>query len=98
MDENEALEKLSNSLDKMSSELNYALIELMNIYDNLTKINQLTGAAERFENMKLEIKTYGWDYITHKYHPDINVNDPASHELFTMYKFAYDTLKRNNEV
>lgn len=98
MDENEALKHVSNELDKMSSTLNNALTELEQIHESLVQVNNLTGATARFEQMKLEIKNMGWDFVASKYHPDINVHDSAAHELFAMYKFAYDTMKRKNEI
>ncbi|HEX9060777.1 MAG TPA: hypothetical protein VF941_11415, partial [Clostridia bacterium] len=56
------------------------------------------GTLERARQMREEIKELKWSGICQKYHPDINVDDPAKFELFKFYKYLYDTMKENNEI
>jgi hypothetical protein len=39
----------------------------------------------------------GWSGICAKYHPDINIHDPAAVPLFDLYKFVKDTMDKRPE-
>lgn len=71
---------------------------LENLCKKLMEINRNNGTTERYELMKEEIKTIGWPAIVQKYHPDVNIDDPAAHELFRFYKYTYDKLKSDGEI
>lgn len=77
-----------------NEKLRRVLENLEEIRDKLVEVNTLTGGLARYNAMKEEIKEKGWSAICSKYHPDINVGDPAAHELFAMYRFVHDTLDR----
>jgi DnaJ-class molecular chaperone len=44
--------------------------------------------------MREEILKVGWKGIMEKYHPDVNTQDPAANELFKMYKYVYEDMKK----
>lgn len=67
---------------------------LEDIRDKLVKANTISGALARYNAMKQEIMQHGWSFICSKYHPDINIGDPAAHEIFQMYKYVYETMNR----
>jgi hypothetical protein len=70
------------------------LTNLEDIRDKLTLANARLGYLERYNAMKREITEEGWSAVCAKYHPDINIDDPAAHELFQFYKFVYETMSR----
>lgn len=74
--------------------LSNILSELEKSRDLLIKINTRNGNLERYSAMKKEIQELGWSGICEKYHPDVNINDPAAYELFQLYKFVYSTMGR----
>lgn len=78
-----------------NEKLKMILKDLEEVREKLKEVNNLTGALARFESMKQEIKSIGWSGICAKYHPDINISDPAAHELFAMYRFIYDAMERD---
>lgn len=71
-----------------------ALFRLMDVRDKLEEINRLTGAMERFDAMKEEILKIGWSGILARYHPDVNLRDPAAFQLFEMYTFAHEAIRQ----
>ena len=71
-----------------------ALKTLEDVRNKLTRVNEQMGYLARFNAMKREIQELGWDGICARYHPDINVDDPAAFELFQFYKFVYDNMDR----
>ncbi len=79
---------------RMREGMNEALTKLMEIRDKLEEINRITGAMARFEAMKKEILEIGWNGILSKYHPDVNIDDPAAFALFEMYRFAYEAIQQ----
>ncbi len=70
------------------------LIDLEHIRDMLTEVNVQLGFLQRYREMRDEITELGWGGILNKYHPDINVDDPAAAELFALYRFVYDEMQR----
>jgi hypothetical protein len=44
--------------------------------------------------MRKEIESIGWGGILQKYHPDINIDDPAAFPLFELYKFVCSTMHK----
>lgn len=70
------------------------LIDLEHIRDMLTEVNVQLGFLQRYRDMREEITELGWGGILNKYHPDINVDDPAAAELFALYRFVYDEMQR----
>jgi hypothetical protein len=77
-----------------NEELNLMLERLTKLRDQLVELNEKTGALERARGMREEILKVGWKGIMEKYHPDINTEDPAANELFKMYKFVYESMKK----
>jgi len=77
-----------------NEKLGRILQSLEDIKDKLTEVNKMTGALAQYESMKQELKGIGWSGVCAKYHPDINVGDPAAYELFAMYRFVYDTMNK----
>lgn len=77
-----------------NEELNLMLEKLTKLRDQLVKLNEKTGALDRARGMREEILKVGWKGIMEKYHPDVNTGDPAANELFKMYKFIYEDMKK----
>jgi len=77
-----------------NEELNYMLEKLTKLKDELVKLNEKTGASERARMMREDILKFGWNGVLQKYHPDVNADDPAANELFKMYKFVYEDMKK----
>ncbi|HOV26231.1 MAG TPA: hypothetical protein PK566_07730 [Pseudobacteroides sp.] len=77
-----------------NEELNLMLEKLTKLRDQLIKLNEKTGALERARSMREEILKVGWKGIMEKYHPDVNTQDPAANELFKMYKYVYEDMKK----
>ncbi|MDP4179972.1 MAG: hypothetical protein Q8942_02645 [Bacillota bacterium] len=75
-------------------ELNLMLEKLTRLRDELVKLNEKTGALDRARGMREEIMRIGWKGILEKYHPDVNTEDPAANELFKMYKYVYEDMKK----
>jgi hypothetical protein len=65
---------------------------LCDIRDQLKLVNETLGYAARVEAMRQEILQYGWDGILAKYHPDINIDDPAAYPLFELYRMVYSNM------
>ena len=74
--------------------LSHVLKQLEDTRDMLVKTNTQNGNLARYHAMKQEIQQIGWSGICAKYHPDVNINDPAAHELFQLYKFVYTTMDK----
>ena len=82
--------------EKQDKELLGKILEdLEEIRDKLVYANTINGNLARYKSIKKEIEETGWDGICLKYHPDINIGDPAAYELYRFYKFVYDTMDRN---
>lgn len=71
------------------------LKNLETIRDKLVEINSKNGNTAGYFAMKKEIQALGWNGILQKYHPDINVDDPAAFPLFELYRFVYHTMKKS---
>jgi hypothetical protein len=89
-----AMDNLDNGLNNNEKLVNI-LKDLEDVRDKLVEVNKMTGALAQYESMKQEILVIGWNGVCSKYHPDINIGDPAAHELFAMYRFVYDALSRD---
>lgn len=74
--------------------LDIILNKLSMVKQELVSINEKSGALQRVQQMRDEILSMGWQGIVDKYHPDVNIDDPASKELFRMYKFVYEDMKK----
>lgn len=70
------------------------LAKLEEIRDKLIRVNEAMGYAARVSAMKREILEVGWDGILARYHPDINIDDPAAGPLFELYRFVYDSMEK----
>jgi hypothetical protein len=70
------------------------LKNLSDIRDSLVKINAKNSGAAGYFAMRKEIEAIGWSGILQKYHPDINMNNPAAMALFELYRFVYKTMKK----
>lgn len=64
------------------------------IREKLLEINAKKGGAASFRAMREEIDSVGWDGILAKYHPDVNMDDPAAFALFELYRFVHGTMKK----
>ena len=82
----------------MNENLKEIMEKLNVIQEKLEIIGKLTNIHKKMEIMKLEIMDIGWNGILNKYHPDINCEEPASNEIFNMYKILYDIMKSNGEI
>jgi len=75
-------------------QLKSILHDLEHIRNMLTEVNAQFGYLSRFRAIRQEIQDTGWGGICAKYHPDINVDEPAAMELFELYRYVYDTMQR----
>lgn len=84
-----------NFYDRKSFDENIEKVRrsLEEIHELLLKENRLNGSLTRYEDMKNEIEQIGWADICAKYHPDINIDDPAAFELFEFYKYVYSRME-----
>ncbi len=73
------------------------LSDLEHIRDMLTEVNTQLGCFERYRLMREEIAAVGWGGILNRYHPDINVDDPAAAELFALYRFVYEQMQSERD-
>ncbi len=73
------------------------LKNLSRIRDKLIEINERSGSIANYVAMRKEIQQIGWGGILQKYHPDINMDDPAAFPLFELYKFVYSTIEKSEE-
>jgi hypothetical protein len=64
------------------------------IREKLLEINEKKGRVVSFRAMQEEINSVGWGGILEKYHPDINMDDPAAFALLELYRFVYSTMKK----
>jgi hypothetical protein len=88
------MEEENQPLSK-EQELESILHDLENIRDMLTEVNIQFGYLSRYCAIRDEIEETGWGGICAKYHPDINVNEPAAMELFELYRYVYDMMQRD---
>lgn len=72
---------------------NEVLKNLGSIRDNLMKLSAKNQGAAGYFAMRREIETLGWGGILQKYHPDINVENPAAMALFELYRFVRKTMR-----
>jgi hypothetical protein len=72
--------------------------DLISIRDKLVQANRESGLLDKVYSTKQEIIELGWNGIVDKYHPDTNIDEVASKELFAMYKFVYETMIKNKEI
>lgn len=70
------------------------ITRLEGIRDDLAAANERLGYLARFNSIKQEIIDLGWTGVCARYHPEINIDDPAAYEVFQMYKFVYENLDR----
>lgn len=75
-------------------QLESILVDLLHIRDMLAEVNTQLGCLARYRAMRAEIGELGWGGILARYHPDINVTDPAAAELFALYRFVYDEMQK----
>lgn len=78
--------------------LDMILEKLLELKAQLTVLNEKTGAYKRMYAMKDEINEIGWQGVVEKYHPDVNLEDPAAHPLFEMYRYVYNDMVKNMEI
>jgi hypothetical protein len=70
------------------------LESLTRMRNKLIEINEKSGHIANYVAMRREITELGWDGILAKYHPDVNINDPAVWPLFELYRFIRDGMDR----
>lgn len=80
-----------------NEDLKLILSRLEGLRDQLVELNKVTGANDRATEMRKEILALGWNYILNRYHPDVN-HELGAYELFKMYKFVYEDMKKKNEI
>jgi len=73
---------------------NEVLKNISSIRDNLVRHNAKNGGTAGYFAMRREIETIGWGGILQKYHPDINVQNPAAMALFELYRFVWKTMRK----
>ena len=91
-------EKRMLFVDDKYRQLEDILKGLQHVQSTLKKVMDTTGVSDRVDNMRKEIKTLGWQQITMKYHPDINMDDNGAIPLWDMYKLIYEKMKRDGEI
>jgi len=69
---------------------------LKDIHELLIKANRINGSLERYTAVKNEIEQHGWAAICAKYHPDVNLDDPAAFELFEFYRYVYSRIENKH--
>jgi hypothetical protein len=84
-----------SKIREINEKTGYILKRLEDIRDTLSKANERIGYLSRFSAMQEEIRDVGWSGICAKYHPDVNMGDPAAYELFQLYRFAYDNMDKS---
>lgn len=87
-------ESYYEKLKEIKEQTGYILKRLEDIRATLSRANESIGYLGRFSAMKEEIRNIGWSGVCAKYHPDVNIGDPAAYELFQLYRFAYDNMDR----
>lgn len=90
------MERISKEQGKHYPSLSSILLALEKSRDRLYNINTTSGYLLHYAQIKKEIEQESWAKICAKYHPDVNIDDPAAHELFHLYKFVYGTMNRSN--
>jgi len=70
------------------------LENLARIRDKLIEINERSGYVANYVAIRTEISEIGWGGVLLKYHPDINIDDPAAYPLFELYKYVYSTMNK----
>jgi hypothetical protein len=93
-----SLKKEEDGMDKPDRDdgflpLSDILETLSRMRDKLIEINETSGHIANYVTMRREIEALGWGGILAKYHPDINVDDPAALPLFELYRFVYNSMK-----
>lgn len=86
------MERINKDESEGFPRLSSILLELEKTRDLLISMNTKNGNLARYSAIKQEIKELGWSGICSKYHPDVNIDDPAAHELFQLYKYVYSTM------
>lgn len=79
-------------------DLSHITKELNKIKDRLIELGEKNGTNARVRDMKAEITSIGWVGILEKYHPENNLEDPAAHELFQMYKYIFFKMREDKEI
>lgn len=88
------MERINRDESEAFPRLSSILSELEKTRDLLKRVNTRNGNLERYSAIKKEIQELGWSGICAKYHPDVNIDDPAALELFQLYKFVYSTMEQ----
>ena len=91
-------EKIEKELDILVESLDIVLERLDIIKNIIKKVNDSLGFTERCENIRKSIKDNGWDFIRKECHPDNNIDDLASYQLFQLYKYIYDDMRKRGEI
>ena len=79
--------------EKGSETLEDMLKRLEDVRDRLEQANEALGFAARVNAIRQEILEGGWDGILARYHPDVNMGDPAAYPMFELCRFVYSTMK-----
>jgi len=71
------------------------LENLTRMRDKLIEINEKSGHIANYIAMRREIAELGWSGILAKYHPDVNIGDPAAWPLFELYRYIKGTMDKH---
>lgn len=94
----ENLKRILDEQNKLFDSLKDIIPILEQVENNLRKVNEMTGATARYNNIKDEILLKGWETCKKLYNPESNKNDPAAVPLFEFYKYVYEDMKRKGEI
>ncbi|MDQ2084903.1 hypothetical protein RBH29_00435 [Herbivorax sp. ANBcel31] len=84
-------------MSKKKNSINSIMGELTKCSNELSDLSKKTGTSTKVDKIREEISEFGWKHILQKYHPDVNIDDPAANELFQLYKCVYDDIKKNDK-
>jgi len=90
-EQNKIIEATDKAFDTMFE-------HLQKILKTITHVNDILGFTDRYNNIKMLIKKYGWKYVCQGFHPDNNPDDPGAFQMFELCKYIHEDMKRKGEV
>jgi hypothetical protein len=94
----EEMKKIIQKQQELFDSLKNMIPALEKIEENLKKVNDMTGATQRANDIRNEISTRGWDIVSKIRNPEVNQEDPAAVPLWEFYKYIYEDMKRKGEI
>ena len=88
------MDSTGSGKEQEKKRLEEVIKNLEEIRNKLEKINQLKNNLNRVYAMQKEIESDGWSRVCQKYHPDMNIDDPAAFEVFELYRFVYSLMNK----